>query len=112
MVIRVLVVVVAALGALSGWLWLKNGWVEADKAALAAEVASLNRSIVTLETQAKQSRDAAEVAKATAAREMAVSQEYEKLRDTLRNGGNDEDLPCWFSDYINDVLGRVRNCQD
>lgn len=107
MITKAVVAVCAALAVFAGVLWLQNASLTASNDALKLDNASLERSVTALTDAAAQSRAAAEVAKANADRERAVSLEYEAFRDNLRNGGNDSELPCWFVDYLNLVLGRV-----
>lgn len=114
MILRGLLVVVAVLVFVCGFLWLQNGWLTADVESLEADNASLERSVQSLVADAAQSREAAAVAKANAERERELSAEFEAFRDQLRNGGNDDQLPCWFVIWFNDVLGRVpeQRCAD
>lgn len=114
MFLKAALVVCAVLGLACGWLYWANGNLKEANEAQAVEIASLNRSVETLTQAAAQSRLAAEVAKAQAAREREAAAAYEALRDNFRNGGNDADLPCWFSDRINELLGRMPalGCRD
>lgn len=107
MILKALVAACGALLLLCGWFWFQNGNLTEDVERQRKEIASLERSVATLEEAVTQSRLAADVAKAVAERERAVSAQYERLRDNLRNGGNDAEIPCWFSNYVNSILGRL-----
>lgn len=106
MIIKGLIAFCGVLMLVAGGLWLQNGWQGAEIAALHDDIASKDRSIITLTQSAKQSRESAEVAKAEAERARMRSAEFELIRDNLRNG-NDEALPCWFVDDLAAILGRV-----
>lgn len=92
---------------LMGALCLALGAVivmQRQNASLSAENASLTRSIATLEQSRDQARLAADVARATAAREKSKADEYDALREALISGGEDQVLPEWFQDWLREIL--------
>ena len=91
---------VALCGALV-WLW----FVTQSNAALTLENARLSRSVAVLEDSRAQLATARDVARAEAARQRAIADEYNDLRASLLNGDNDVPLPPEFADYINRLIG-------
>ena len=74
---------------------------------LATENGDLMASVVALEQSVSQAKTAAAVARAAAERERTKADEYDAFREALINGESDENLPDWFRDYINGILGRL-----
>lgn len=113
MIVRALAATCLVLGLIAIWFWISNQSLQAEVENQELQIASLERSVASLTEAAEQSRLAAEVAKAVAERERQTNVEFERLRDNLRNGGQDADLPCWLSNHINLVLGRLPgDCTD
>lgn len=82
--------------------------IQRDRAALRAENASLRRQVAIMQEQAEQARLAASVARAEAERQAARAAEYDRLREALIGGQDDVDLPDWFRDYLDRLLGGVQ----
>ena len=113
MIVRALAAACLVLGLAVGWFWISNQSLQAKVEIQDLKIVSLERSVASLTEAAEQSRLAAEVAKAVAEKERQTNAEFETLRDNLRNGGQDADLPCWLSNHINLVLGRLPGeCSD
>lgn len=87
----------------AGYAYLERGWRQAAE----AEAASLRRSVAVLEDARDQAREAAAVANAAAERERGRAQEYDDLREALIRGDEDAELPDWFRDYLDNLLGGV-----
>ena len=96
--------IVAALAAGGAIWWVMD--LRADNARLRAKNASLTRSVVTLTNARDQARDAAEVAKAYAARVEARAAEYEQVKDAFRKGDFNAPLPDDFRILLDGILYR------
>ena len=91
----------AAVIAAGGGVWYVMD-LRADKAALAAENASLSRSLAAMEAQAAQSKMAREVEAARASRFAARTAELSATIESLLTGDiSDENLDPRIADFIN-----------
>lgn len=104
--------VIAALSIIVAGLAFTLWWQSGTLADLRVVAASQERSITALKQQAEQAREAAEVAKATAERERARAEEYDRLRESLIGGNEDAELPDWFVAWLEQLLGGLRTGTD
>lgn len=105
MIARYLVGAALSLALLAGgWAYMeRQGRRDAEQ-----QAASLARSVAVLSDARDQARLAAEVARAAADRERMRAAEYDALREALITGGDDAEVPDWFCDYLDGLLGGLR----
>lgn len=95
-----------ALGlGLGAYIW----YLQKANERLTNENASLARSVEVLKKSKARAEQAREVADAAAERARERANEYDRLRESLLRGEDDAPLPDWFRDYLDELLGGVRN---
>lgn len=99
------IIVAALLTALASVVWWQSGTIDT----LRGDVARLERSLAVVEAARKQARLAASVAQAAANRAQTRAAEYDRMRENLLKGNTDEELPDWFREYLDDLLGGLRD---
>jgi len=92
--------ILAAFLALAGGLW----WQSSTIGNLRDDNARLTRSAAALEDARAQARLAATVAQSEAARQRAKAAQYERVKDSFREGNFDAPLPDDFRVLLNRIL--------
>ena len=108
MIEKILGVVCVCLVVTSGLFYAQKKTAEGARERLLLLNRSLQSSIVELEANLQQAKEARAVADANAAREKIIADEHRQLRSAIMNGDEDAELPQWFLDDLSNILDRVR----